>query len=478
MSKRWIVLAGLLAAGCGKTPEPEPVSKTPFFDRIVEAKLEAYRTYNRVDTKNDPWSVLMQHALARHPLPDEPADREALLNTLDEELIRFALTRFDAAKQRALEAGRSIINESDFTASPTYPNTVNDFEDLTFFAHLAPDARLVLDAYDLDALRDLGVHWRIIQRARNGFPGRFTLEPDPFAAEYYAEEVSQYAVLLLRVMGLEALAAGEPVLTPAVMISAKAELDRRQSAPAAPVVTRPVVSAARSGPLPAGAPWFTDVTEAAGLAHRHRYAPWMKQYQIDSLPRRRQAALFIQGAGAAAGDLNDDGWTDLLLLSGSGHSLYLGGPDARFTRHAAGETLQLRRPDGRFGEPRQPLIADFDNDGLQDVFITYAKDDHQLFRQTGPMTFQNMTETAGGFGGAEGSGAIAMTFDYDNDGLLDLYLGGYGNYVDGERPVIGRVYQETPAAGNRLFRNRGDFRFEEVTETTRTGDRGWALGLS
>ena len=176
----------------------------------------------------------------------------------------------------------------------------------------------------------------------------------------------------------------------------------------------------------------------------------------------------------AAEDIDGDGWTDILLVGGLGNQLLINDGKGRFEERAdAG--LEFRRPDGNPGEPRQPLIADLDNDGWQDVVITYAGDDHRVFRNLGDGTFDDVSDRAG-LGGAERIGGPATAFDFDCDGLLDIYIGYFGNYTQGARPYL--VRDNINADANRLFRNVGGMRFEDVTDASGTGDTGWAQAIA
>ena len=70
----------------------------------------------------------------------------------------------------------------------------------------------------------------------------------------------------------------------------------------------------------------------------------------------------------------------------------------------------------------------------------------------------------------------ATTFDFDNDGLLDIYVTCFGNYLSGVLPTLER--RNRNGLPNRLFRNLGGMRFEEVTERAGVGDRGWGQAVT
>jgi hypothetical protein len=155
----------------------------------------------------------------------------------------------------------------------------------------------------------------------------------------------------------------------------------------------------------------------------------------------------------------------LLLNDGSG----------TFTNATREAGLEWLRADGTHAEARNPIIADFDNDGLQDILITYANDDHRLYRNVGGVRFEDLTQGAGLGGEGLVAGPVAV-LDFDSDGLLDVYIGYFGDYLHGEVPLsVGNSQNALP---NRLFRNLGDLRFEDVTEGSGTTDVGWTQALS
>ena len=132
------------------------------------------------------------------------------------------------------------------------------------------------------------------------------------------------------------------------------------------------------------------------------------------------------GSGLAAGDINNDGHDDVLLLGGLGNRLYLNDGKGQFQDITKSAGLDWRRPsDNLPGETRQPIIADLDNDGWQDILITYVNDLHRVYRNKGDNTFEDFTEKSG-LGGAGLVGGPATVFDYDGDGLLDVYITYFG----------------------------------------------------
>ena len=128
--------------------------------------------------------------------------------------------------------------------------------------------------------------------------------------------------------------------------------------------------------------------------------------------------------------------------------------------------------------------GDIDNDGWTDLYVTRFGT-AQLWRNTGRGTFEDISAESG-TDNAPGFGVSAAFVDYDRDGWLDLYVGNNVDYrIEQEKACPGpsgardycppQIYGGTP---DRLFRNRGHGRFADVTATALKGGRfGPALGV-
>jgi hypothetical protein len=188
---------------------------------------------------------------------------------------------------------------------------------------------------------------------------------------------------------------------------------------------------------------FTEITDALGLHFEHRNSDWLsrliRSYVLKEDEQLARLAIppAFGGAGVAAGDIDNDGWDDILLLGGMGNTLYKNDGGQRFIDITSASGLSLPQVDASYGEPRQPIIADFNNDGLQDILITYVNAPHQLYKNLGGGTFEAMSEHAG-LGGTGLVGGPATAFDFDRDGLLDVYIGYFGNYLAGQLPTLKR----------------------------------------
>ncbi len=128
--------------------------------------------------------------------------------------------------------------------------------------------------------------------------------------------------------------------------------------------------------------------------------------------------------------------------------------------------------------------GDVTNDGCTDLYLTNLGP-NQLFRNNCDGTFTDVSESAGAEGG--GWSVSAAFVDYDRDGWLDLYVGNYVQYsIETDRPctdLAGRRDYCTPEVyapqADRLYRNLGGGRFADETATALAGARfGPALGVS
>jgi len=223
------------------------------------------------------------------------------------------------------------------------------------------------------------------------------------------------------------------------------------------------------------APWFEDVTGRVGLNFVHDPGPVGTYF----FPQ-------IMGSGGAVLDFDNDGRLDLLLLHNGGsesatrYQLFRQSEEGRFVDVSAGSGLDV----GGYG--MGVAVGDVNNDGFCDVLITeYGRS--RLFLNLGSGRFREITESAGIDNPLWGTSAAF--FDYDRDGWLDLII---GNFVLYDRSIQcrsprGRLafcHPSTfPGSVAKLFRNRGldasgNVQFEDVTVTSGLAKApGPALGV-
>ena len=445
-------------------------------DGIIEAKIAAYRRYNGVTHQeaNNLFYANTRRFYARYPVPTTDPEGKLYRQSYLGALSAFAGELIAEADRHARDAERSAIRSADALAAVErfLPQSIDDFEDVHLFSNLDASDRMVLEAHDCDSYRDSGLHWQVIRPVLSGRPDIERI-PDPFAIEIVAEGLSQYGVLLLRIAGAHAdeQKAAEHVTIQDLAFARRRirELADRHHATYPVWPTTSGIVSVGGTEVSGGGAYFTDVTDDSGVDYEHRSSLWMGEY------RRSVTASppTFSGGGIAAGDLNDDGHVDLLIVGGNGNTLYFGDGRGGF-RVADNVDLTFTRSDGTRGEARQPIFADFDNDGRRDILITYANDAHRLYRNLGGGRFQDVTATAG-LGGEDLIGGPVTVFDYDGDGLLDIYICYFGHYLQGALPTF---HDSRNALPNRLHRNIGGLRFQDVSDASGTGDVGWAQAVS
>ena len=452
---------------------------------IIAQKVDSYATYN--DVANTIFVRNLQVYFARLPWPADAAQGVAFRDTFVQALVNFGVDLYLGAESVATQNGHALIREDDVHeyAHRFVPHEINEYEDALFFPRLPPDQRVAIESYDMDAFRDSGTHWLYLQRALEAPDFTGTLEPDPFAAELLAENIAQFGVLVLRMVGTEAREAGADRLHPDHINLGLGALQDRITAHArvdpanAPDAT--IRSSTDALPGLATDRFFTDVTAEVGIDVDHRSADWLNRLLRTYLPAGDNVGNLtippaFGGAGIAADDLNGDDYPDLLILSGRGNRLFLNDTEGGFTDVTATSGIDWRRPDsGLPGEPRQPIIADLDNDGLRDILITYVDDAHRLFRNVGNGRFADVTDRAK-LGGAGMVGGPATVFDFDRDGLLDIYITYFGNYVNGVLPTLKR--RNDNGSPNALFRNTGTLTFADVTAGSGLDNTGWTQAVA
>ncbi len=214
---------------------------------------------------------------------------------------------------------------------------------------------------------------------------------------------------------------------------------------------------------------FTDVADKAGITMQDIFGGIdTKKYIIETT-----------GTGVAIFDYDNDGWPDIFLVNGtrlegfpSGQAptnhLYRNNHDGTFTDVTAKAGLTST------GWGQGVCVGDYDNDGWEDLYVTYYGK-NRLYRNDHGV-FTEVAEKAGvaGTGKAWGSGCAFV--DYDRDGKLDLMVANYVDFDLATAPAPGQRAaclwkgvpvmcgpRGLPGAKNILYHNNGDGTFEDVT---------------
>jgi enediyne biosynthesis protein E4 len=230
--------------------------------------------------------------------------------------------------------------------------------------------------------------------------------------------------------------------------------------------------AAQAKPTPSGRPFnahFVDVADAAGLRAATVYGTTdTKKYILEA-----------NGCGCAFIDYDNDGWMDIFLLCGTRldgappeatNRLYKNNRDGTFTDVT--DNARLRA----VGRANGVCIADYDNDGFDDIFCTYFGQ-NRLYRNNGDGTFTDVTKQAGLWTEESLWGAGCAFVDYNRDGHLDLFVSNYIRFSLEHGPVPGENStcnwkgipvncgpRGLPTGRHFLYRNNGDGTFTDISK--------------
>ena len=235
----------------------------------------------------------------------------------------------------------------------------------------------------------------------------------------------------------------------------------------------------------AGAIWFEDVAKASGVDFVHTYGP------------RRWWIPEVTGSGLGLFDMDADGDLDLYLLQGGDledfdreKGLLAKGVDA--------PTNRLYRNDGKgnFEDVTEAAgvghtgfgmgcaVGDYDQDGKLDLYVTNLGP-NVLYRNLGGGRFENVTPGSGA-GGKDWSSAASFV-DFDGDGWEDIFVVNYLLWEPSDETICPDLRGDPSycdpnryrgPAQDRLYRNRGDGTFEDVSKRVGLDQQfGNGLGL-
>ncbi len=228
---------------------------------------------------------------------------------------------------------------------------------------------------------------------------------------------------------------------------------------------------------------FEDIAGPAGLHFVTENCPTPEKHQPETMP-----------AGVALFDYDGDGLLDIYLVNGAEMpSLVKTGPkyyNRLFHNNGNGTFTDVTERAGVAGNGYGMGVAvgDYDNDGRPDLYLANVNG-NQLFHNNGDGTFADVTAKAGVGGGILRGRKMwsiaAGWFDYNNDGLLDLFVANYCDWDQAHEPpcigLNGRGYchpKSFAALPNTLYRNNGDGTFTDVSDETGIGAvQGKGMGV-
>lgn len=249
----------------------------------------------------------------------------------------------------------------------------------------------------------------------------------------------------------------------------------------------PGLLTAASTPAPLGVS-FVNVAKAAGLTHKTIFGGEDKNIYL----------LETTGCGIAFFDYDNDGWLDIFVVNGSRLEGFPKGQEPTnhlYKNNRNGTFTDVTEKAGLFhsGWGQGCCIGDYDNDGFEDLFVTYWGK-NVLYHNNGDGTFTDVSEKAGVAGpGTRWSTGCAF-LDYDRDGRLDLFVANYcgGDLKTWPLPEAGPCLYKSvtvacgppglPGAKNILYHNNGDGTFTDVSEksgiTQETGTYGLGVAVA
>ncbi len=230
--------------------------------------------------------------------------------------------------------------------------------------------------------------------------------------------------------------------------------------------------AALDAASPSGGICFEEIAARSGLHYITANSPTPNKNQVETMV-----------AGVALFDYDGDGYLDVYLVGGAAIPSLVKESPAYWNR------LFHNNRDGTFTDVTQKAgvagagygmgvaVGDYDNDGLPDLFVANVTA-NELFHNNGDGTFTDVTAKAGVAGALENGKKMwsvgAGWFDYNNDGLLDLFVVNYCKWEVNQDPYCAikdgvRAYchpKHYAPLHNTLYRNNGDGTFTDVSRET------------
>lgn len=220
---------------------------------------------------------------------------------------------------------------------------------------------------------------------------------------------------------------------------------------------------------------FTDRSRESGITFRNRI--------VDCAGRNYKAVHYDHGTGLAVADVDGDELPDLFFVNQAAQN--------ELWRNKGGGKFENITARAGVGLPGRICVgasfADVDNDGDADLYVTTVRNGNVLLRNDGSGKFADVSEESGLDVAAHSSGAVF--FDYNRDGLVDLFLCNVGRYTSDASAPVARGEPQKYFTGlvdafsghlkperseqSILFENVGHGRFVDVSEKRKLVHTGW-----
>ena len=217
---------------------------------------------------------------------------------------------------------------------------------------------------------------------------------------------------------------------------------------------------------------FTDRRAESGITFRHHI--------VDDAGRTYKAAHYDHGNGIAIADVDGDGLLDIYFVSQVGGN--------QLWKNCGGGKFENITAEAGVGVPGKVSVsasfADIDNDGDPDLSVTTVRGGNMLFENDGHGHFKDISAASGL--NYVGHSSSAVFFDYDHDGLLDMFLVNVGRYttdtIGGDAykyylafadAFSGHLHPER-AEASVLYHNLGGNRFADVSRQMGLHDLSWS----
>ena len=215
---------------------------------------------------------------------------------------------------------------------------------------------------------------------------------------------------------------------------------------------------------------FADRIEESQITFRHQ--------PVDDASKTFKLAHYDHGTGMAVADVDGDGLPDIYFVNQHGRSELwrnLGHGKFEDITDRAGVGLKDKVCVGA-------SFADIDNDGRPDLFVTTVRMGNVLFHNLGGGRFENISRSAGVDAVAHSSGAVF--FDFNHDGLLDLFVCNVGVYTSEEKGPDGAYHAYRNAFFGHmipertehsiLYQNLGGLKFKNVSREVDLDHAAWS----